>query len=96
MASYTANRGVHKTLSGSTADVVTLTMRSRRVEVINRSSASGPISVSFGSASTIPTLLADDTEIVLPSSASNYDMPNDGVIKIVGVGNDYSVVAVDR
>lgn len=96
MASYSADRSVHKTLSGSTADVVTLTMRSRRVEVLNRSAAAGPISVLFGSAAATPTLLADNTEVVLPSSASSFDMPNDGVIKLVGAGNDYSVVAVDR
>lgn len=96
MASYSADRSVHKTLSTTVADVVTLTMRSKRVEVLNRSTGSGPISINFGAGSSTPTLLADNTEVVLPSSASNFDMPNDGVIKIVGSGNDYSVVAVDR
>lgn len=96
MASYSADRSVHKTLSGSTADVVTLTMRSRRVEVLNRSVASGPLSITFGTAGATPTLLADNTEVVLPSSASSFDMPADGVIKVVGASNDYSVVAVDR
>ena len=96
MASYSADRSVHKTLSTTVADTITLSMRSKRVEVLNRSSASGPLSITFGAGGATPVLLADNTEVVLPSSAANFDMPNDGIIKVVGSGNDYSVVAVDR
>lgn len=94
MAVYEVITSKHATLAGTTVDTVTVTGPSSSVDVMNRA-GSGYLTVvaANGSTPVDPTALADNTEIVpvggkvtFKNGAGNF------VVKILGNGNEYSVV----
>lgn len=93
MATDTAVKSVHNTLSGTTADTVTITGY-ERVAIINRTGTS-PLYVAYeGDASpTTAVAAANDTDVVMPGGFIEVDTGQGG-ISIVGDGNAYSVVGV--
>lgn len=93
MATDTATKSVHNTLSGTTADTVTITGYDV-VDVINRD-PSNPLYVRYeGDASpTTAVAAADDTDYVAPGGFIRIGAGGGG-ISIVGNGNAYSVVGV--
>lgn len=95
MASYEENRAVHKTLTSTTVDTVTLASRADSVEVINRTGTE-PLYVTVDGST--PTAAGDDTHIVMPGGFKEIPVPAAGssiVVKIIGSGNAYSVEAVE-
>lgn len=99
MTTYTKNKAAHKTLVGTTADIVNLGNEFTKAEVINRSTdpTASPLylSTAVDSSGVLVTAVAaaDDTDIVMPGEAVIISIPPEGV-SIVGSGNPYSVVAV--
>lgn len=91
MASYNVVKAKHETLTGTTVDTVTFTQQWSRIEVINRSSTGEPLYVTTNSVT--PVAEADDTDIVMPGEAVVLNCETE-VVKIIGDGNDYSVVGV--
>lgn len=89
MASYSDSRSVHKTLSGTTADVVTISFKWDNLVVSNRTGA-GYLWVKEGANT---ALAAEDngTQFVPPGEELVIDRPGDGVVTVVGNGNGYSV-----
>lgn len=97
MASHSAAKAVHKTLSGTTVDTVTLTGGWSDIEIINRGTTDLTVVFDNGATPSDPTALADDTEIIQAGSALMVDAdPGDGnfVAKLKGSGNAYSVIGV--
>lgn len=102
MAEYSAIRSKHATLSGTTADQVTLTGGWSYAEVVNRAEAGfGAAALTFvvanGATPETPTALVDDAEVVLPGERLRVELdPGAGWarFKLVGNGNAYSVVGV--
>lgn len=89
MATESSARSVHNTLSGTTADSITIT-GFETVDIINRHS-SNPLY--FRSDGTAAVGEADGTDVVLPGGFVRHNA--DGrAISIVGDGNAYSVVGV--
>lgn len=98
MASISKAAAAHATLTGTTADTVTLTQGFNAVEVINRSTAG--ISVTYGANAAdvpTPTLLGDNTLYVPPGAVVTLDANGRGnfTVKVVGDGDAYSVQGVD-
>lgn len=102
MASYTAVRAVHKTLTGTTVDTVTLTGEGN-VDVLNRAAPGGAdMYVTFagdGTTPTNPVALADDTEIIPPGGFITFTgganrSDRNSIVKVVGNGNAYSVIGL--
>ncbi len=96
MATHSAARAVHATLTASTVDTVTLTATSNQFAVVNR--GADDISYLYGAAAaTDPTELGDDTLIVPGGGVAVHDW-NSGValvVKLISSGAaDYSVQAV--
>lgn len=93
MATDTDAKSVHNTLSGTTADTVTITGYDV-VDIINRDS-SNPLYVRYeGDASpTTAVAAANGTDYVAPGGFLRVDAGGGG-ISIVGNGNAYSVVGV--
>lgn len=92
MASLSAKVAKHATLTGTTVDTVTLTTPGRRVEILNRS-ATEILSVTIDGST--PTALGDETYVVPASQVLTLPVPLSGcVVKIIGNGNPYSVMAV--
>lgn len=102
MATLTANTAKHATLSGTTADQVTIGTASsghrfRYAEVSNRH-ASNPLYFTMNQGSSTPTtavgaadetwFVAPNSSLALPISASIF------VVSIVGDGNPYSVQGI--
>lgn len=93
MATYTANRAIHKTLTGTTPDTVNIP--SATVEVLNRVGTS-PLWVTVNGVA--PTASGDDVHVI-PSGTwkrivvSNSTTTN-AVVQILGNGNEYSVEEV--
>ncbi len=102
MASYSAVRSVHKTLTGTTVDTITLTGTIKKVAVLNRAAAgAADLSITHGEAGTTPaapTALVDDSEFVAPGGFVELNpllSPGDSVVvKIIGNGNAYSVIGL--
>lgn len=95
MASYSAARAVHKTLTGTTVDTVTLASSADSVEVINRS-GTDPLYVTVNG--DVPTAAGDNTHIVLAGGFKEIPVPPTGssiVVKVIGNGNAYTVEAVE-
>lgn len=105
MAGYDNVKAVHKTLSGTTADLVKLTQFWDDVEISNR--GSGSLTVVFNT-ETAPTALMDGSEIVeagVTKLFHNAPFNGNGVvgstvtpchtIGIVGSGNGYSVIGAN-
>lgn len=92
MAAYNVVRAESATLTGTTADVVTLNgVYVFGVQVINRSGA-GPLSVTVDGAT--PTALGDDCLVVMPGDTVLIPLfPRAGgvVVRVVGDGNQYTV-----
>lgn len=95
MATESTAKSVHNTLSGTTADKITIT-GFRFVDVINRS-ATEPLYVSCdGTANpTTAVAAANGTDYVAPGGFVRVDAGSDrGAVSIVGNSNAYSVVGV--
>ena len=97
MAAYTAGVAKSATLSGTTADDVTLTDFNGRqaVEVINRSGAD-PLTFTYNGGT--PTALVDNGIVVMPGSSCTAPLQRAGftsltslVVRVVGNGNAYTV-----
>jgi hypothetical protein len=98
MASLTAVRAKHATLTTTTADDVTLSGVGTWVRVTNRSTGQ-PLTVIFGG-STAPTGLMDDS-FVLDVNERRFFLrpgsPNQAlVVRVVGSANPYSIELVDH
>lgn len=91
MATHTAVKSVHKTLSSTTADTVNLNNEWTILEVINRS---GTASVYVRADGTTAVAAADNTDIVLPGEAVLINRIPSAGISVVGDGNAYSVIGV--
>lgn len=101
MASYTATRAKHATLSGTTADTVTIGTAGSLTqlaicEVFNRDASVGLyFTLSRGAtAPTTATSAADNSFYVGPSSSLAVSLPNATpifAVSVVGNGNAYSV-----
>lgn len=93
MATDTHAKSVHNTLTGTTADTVTITDYDV-VDIVNRDSDE-PLWVRYeGDASpTTAVAAADGTDYVAPGGFLRVDAGKGG-ISIVGNGNAYSVVGV--
>lgn len=91
MATISKAKAAHATLSGTTADKVTITGYDK-VDVINRD-ATQPLYVSWNGTSSPTTAVAaaDDTEYVAPGGFVSIDTGQEA-ISVVGSGNAYSVV----
>ena len=95
MATESTAKSVHNTLSGTTADKITIT-GSRFVDVVNRD-ASKPLYVSCDGTASPTTAVAEanGTEYVAPGGFVRVDTGSDhGAVSIVGDGNAYSVIGV--
>lgn len=96
MATETHAKSIHATLTGTTADTVTITGYDV-VDIINRS-ATEPLWVRYeGDASpTVAVAAADGTDYVAPGGFLRIDAggTDGGKISVVGNGNAYSVVGV--
>lgn len=96
MASYTvtptgAPAGVHKTLSGTTADAVTIGgFGQNRVEIVNRGSAT----IYARADGTVAVAAADNTIAILPTGSFEFAAAAGLVVSVVGNGDAYSVHAI--
>ena len=89
MATESAERSAHNTLSGTTADAITITGFDT-VDVINRSTSTA---LYFRSDGTTAVGAANGCDYVAPGGFVRHNA--DGrAISIVGDGNDYSVIGV--
>ena len=96
MASYTASRAVHNTLTATTVDTITLSAQYVRVEVLNRSST-GDIFVTLDGST--PTVGGNDTYVVpatgvgtFVNPANTSQPPTSTVVKLISSGTpSYSV-----
>lgn len=96
MASYTASRAVHNTLTATTVDTITLSAQYVRVEVLNRS-ATGDIFVTLDGST--PTVGGNDTYVVpatgvgtFVNPANTSQPPTSTVVKLISSGTpSYSV-----
>jgi hypothetical protein len=94
MASYSAARSKHATLTASAVDTVTLGADWNTVEVTNRS-ATDPIYVTTNNAA--PTVAGDDTFVVPAGGYRVLEVPTAGstVVKLISGGNaPYSVTGL--
>lgn len=89
MATESAADSVHNTLSGTTADEITLTGGHQRAHVINRSTSTALYVRHDG---TTAVAEANGTHYVAPGGY--LEVPADAAISIVGNGNAYSVEAI--
>lgn len=94
MATLNGTQRKHATLSTTVADTVTMSGRGYWAKVWNHH-ASVPLYVNLGSASSTPTSQADDTYVVGPLSYAVVVAPSDGVFKVVGNANSYSIEVGD-
>jgi hypothetical protein len=96
MATDSHAKSVHNTLSGTTADTVTITGFDR-IQIINRD-AEDLLYVSYNSTDTPTTAVAaaDGTDVVLPLGFIEVDAngTEGGAVSVVGDGGAYSVVGV--
>lgn len=97
MAAVSGSRSCHATLTGTTADTVTLTGCEEYVEVVNHH-ATETIYFTYvwtedsNPAPTTAVALADETIAVLPGAASVFPARGPGIqLSVVGNGNIYSV-----
>lgn len=99
MADHTAAKAIHATLTGTTADEVTLTGGWQFVEIVNHH-ASELLYALVGSAApeSAPEAADDDLEVIGPGErlrvergSSNADL----IVSLVGDGNAYAVIGVD-
>lgn len=100
MAAQTAVTAQHATLSGTTADTITLSGRITCVDVLNRAAAGGAdmyANIAWsGATPTAPAALADDTRVIPAGGFITFQYQNGGidasiVVQVVGNGNAYSV-----
>lgn len=97
MASHTVNRIANKTLTGTTADDVTVTGGFPSVEVVNR--GSGVLWVTSGLGEAVePTAEGDNVQPVLPNERVTVlwgrTRGSDIMVRLIGDGNPYSVIGV--
>lgn len=96
MATDTAAKAVHNTLSTTVADKVTITGYDR-VAIVNKD-ASQPLYVSWNGTDTPTTAVAaaNDTEYVAPGGFIEIDAggTGGGAVSVVGSGNAYGVIGL--
>lgn len=95
MATYTATRSTHQTLTANTVDTVTVGPDYPSVEVKNRATTGAGIS--FTVDGTTPAVLGNDTYIVLPGESLVVPSPatTGDVVKLISATADaYSVTGV--
>ncbi len=98
MASDTVTHAVTNTLSGTTADTITLTGVQEYLEVINHH-ATVPLYFTLqwdeeATSGPVPTAVtaADEAYCVLPGTAKPIPVrSNQAVLSVVGVGNTYTI-----
>lgn len=102
MPAYTANRAVHKTLSGVLVDTVTLAQAEGNLLIVNRD-GSNPLWVSYsfdGSIPADPTIAGDDFFYVSPSACLTVESSQIGSsavrVKLLGNGGAYSVMVAQQ
>lgn len=91
MATVTAVKSAHPTLTGTTADTVNLNDQWTEIEVINRS-GSAPLYVRADGTTSVAE--ADNTDVVMPGEAVLVNRIPAAGISVVGNGNAYSVIGV--
>lgn len=91
MASYTATKSVHKTLTTTTADTVNLNDQWTEIEVINRS-GTDPLYVRADGTTAVAE--ANETDVVMAGEAVLMNRIPSAGISVVGNGNAYSVIGV--
>lgn len=91
MATVTAVKSAHPTLTGTTADTVNLNDEWTEIEVINRS---GTASLYVRTDGVTAVAEANETDICLPGEAVLINRVAAGGISVVGDGNEYSVIGV--
>lgn len=91
MASYSVTKSKHATLTTTTVDTVTFSQQWSRIEVINRSSSGEPLYITTNGDT--PVAEANNTDIVMPGEAVLLNCETE-TVKIIGDGNDYSVIGV--
>lgn len=92
MASLSAAKSKHATLSGTTVDTVTLTGGYEFVEILNRH-ATEILSVTTNGVT--PTAAGDDTEVIPGGGSVVLEFSGaTAAVKIIGNGNAYSVTGV--
>jgi len=101
MASYSAARAVHKSLTSTTADTVTIGttgVRLKAIEVGNPSASAAILYFTLSRTATAPTTAvsaADDTFMVYPGSTLTVSFEQSHVdictLSIVGSANAYNV-----
>jgi hypothetical protein len=101
VASHTAVTAQHATLSGTTADTITLSGAVTSVDVLNRAAAGGAdmyANISWhGATPTAPVAAADDLQYIPAGGYCTFTYSGGGtdssvVVQVVGNGNDYSVI----
>jgi hypothetical protein len=91
MASYSATKSVHKTLTTTTADTVNLNDQWTEIEVINRS-GTDPLYVRGDGVTAVAE--ANETDVVMAGEAVLMNRIPAAGISVVGNGNAYSVIGV--
>lgn len=97
MASYSVSKAKHATLSSTTVDTVTVAAATE-VFVMNRGGTADLTVTSGATTPATPVALADDTDVVAPgtfirvATAGAGGYPQTWIVKVLGDGNDYSVV----
>lgn len=104
MASYSAVKAKHPTLTANTVDTVVLSTRWDAVEIKNRGTTTAPLYVNTGRGGaddvTDPTVAGDDTEIVDQGESVLIEVPvdsasSDTVVKVIcSAAHAYSVTGV--
>lgn len=96
MATYSEIHAKHATLSGTTADSVTITNKYPYLEIINRDTETALyVSAVPDGTPTTAVSAADDTLYVPPSGSKVIRRPAGGAISVVGSANPYSVEGFD-
>ena len=97
MATASAASSVHNTLSGTTADLITITDPHDRVEILNRGLSDVFFTIApEGITPTTAVADADNTTVVPPGMAIVVESPGKRgcTISIVGNGDEYSIQKV--
>jgi hypothetical protein len=85
---------VHRTLSGSTPDVITITQAFDRIRVTNRTDGA----TLWAQPGNLPSLTAaaKGSSYIPPGGWVEFDYASQGVVSVVGTSNDYSVEGLTR
>lgn len=98
MASITAKKSAHATLTTTTVDTVTLTGKWADVVVTNNDTTNRLWVTAGGEQATVadPVALAEEITVVEPGEAKALGIVAPCVVKVLGSGGSYAVEGVDR